>query len=189
MLPIKIDGINRPRGISFNRNLIAHLTQLFSDFGRDLLIQVEFTGETLVKIKRITHLVAGNVGCFAGLLNRHPELDHIEEKLKQVLVLGIPALDGKRQIGFPSFIASPGVRVALGLFPGAITLNGFSASSRTKLWARWLRPMPVFPATTAGIQAPLGVRETTQPASSAAWIEVVPCLMLTSSLASSSGLA
>ena len=36
------------------------------------------------------------------------------------------------------------------------------------------RPMPVLPAMTAGIQAPLGVTETIQPSLSAAWIEVVP---------------
>ncbi len=35
-------------------------------------------------------------------------------------------------------------------------------------------PTPVRPAITAGIQAPLGVTETTQPSSSAASIEVVP---------------
>ena len=39
---------------------------------------------------------------------------------------------------------------------------------------RWLRPMPVRPAITAGFQAPLGVIETTQPSASAATTDVVP---------------
>ena len=47
--------------------------------------------------------------------------------------------------------------------PSSAKRRGFSAASRTKLCARWLRPMPVRPAITAGIQAPLGVTETTQP--------------------------
>jgi hypothetical protein len=58
--------------------------------------------------------------------------------------------------------------------PGSITLNGFSAGSNTNDCARWLRPMPVRPAITAGIQPPLGVTEMTQPSASAAWIDVVP---------------
>src|SRR6266545_3476398 len=39
---------------------------------------------------------------------------------------------------------------------------------------RWLMPMPVFPAMTAGTQPPEGVTETTQPSASAASTEVVP---------------
>ena len=39
---------------------------------------------------------------------------------------------------------------------------------------RWLRPMPVWPAITAGTQPPLGVTETAQPFSSAASTLVVP---------------
>jgi hypothetical protein len=35
-------------------------------------------------------------------------------------------------------------------------------------------PIPVRPAMTAGTHPPLGVMLTTQPAESAAWIEVVP---------------
>ncbi len=80
----------------------------------------------------------------------------------------------------PSRRARPGVRVARGLFPGSMTLKGFLDSSRTKLWARWLRPTPVVPAMTQGTQAPLGVTETTQPSLSAAWMEVVPVRKLSS---------
>ena len=76
--------------------------------------------------------------------------------------------------GAPSLTASVGVSVTRGRLPGAITLNGPSAASVTKLWARCDSPMPVRPAITAGIHPPLGVTDTTQPASSAAWIEVVP---------------
>ena len=53
--------------------------------------------------------------------------------------------------GFPSFIASVGVRVTRGRFPGSITLKGLSRASVTKLCARWLMPMPVLPAITEGI--------------------------------------
>ena len=38
---------------------------------------------------------------------------------------------------------------------------------------RWLRPMPVRPAITAGTHPPDGVTETTQPSSSAASMDVV----------------
>src|SRR6185295_9834635 len=74
----------------------------------------------------------------------------------------------------PSLSASVGVRVARGCLPGSTTLNGFSAGSSTKLCIRWLRPIPVLPAITAGVQPPLGVTDTTQPLSSAASIDVVP---------------
>ena len=78
-----------------------------------------------------------------------------------------PPWTAKERNGLPLFNAMPGVRVARGRLPGSIRLNGFSASSSTKLWARWLIPMPVRPAITAGIQPPLGVMDTTHPASSA----------------------
>jgi hypothetical protein len=78
----------------FNRNLIAHLTQLFSDFAGPFDSGRVYR-ETLVKDQKNHASVAGNVGCFAGLLNRHPELDHIEKKLKQVLVLVSPPWTAK----------------------------------------------------------------------------------------------
>ena len=39
---------------------------------------------------------------------------------------------------------------------------------------RWLMPIPVCPAITAGTHPPLGVTETTHPSSSAASMDVVP---------------
>ena len=85
-----------------------------------------------------------------------------------------PPCTAKARNGLPSFSARLGVSVTRGRLPGATTLYGFSASSSTKLCMRWLIPMPVRPAMTAGIQPPLGVTETTQPSSSAAWMDVVP---------------
>src|SRR5215207_9917832 len=67
-----------------------------------------------------------------------------------------------------------GVRVTRGCLPGAMTLYGPSSARVTKLCARWLSPTPVRPAITAGTQPPLGVIDTTHPASSAASIDVVP---------------
>ena len=64
--------------------------------------------------------------------------------------------------------------VTRGRLPGSITLKGHLPRRVTKLCARWLSPIPVRPAITAGIHPPLGVTETTQPSSSAASIEVVP---------------
>ena len=64
--------------------------------------------------------------------------------------------------------------MARGRLPGAITLYGPSTSWTTNDWARWLMPMPVLPAMTAGIHPPDGVMDTTHPSSSAAWIDVVP---------------
>src|SRR5688572_25022758 len=76
--------------------------------------------------------------------------------------------------GLPSRNASVGVRVTRGRLPGATTLNGFSASSTTKLCMRCERPTPVLPAITAGTHPPEGVIDTTQPSLSAALTDVVP---------------
>src|SRR5687767_9745850 len=76
--------------------------------------------------------------------------------------------------GLPSRNASVGVRVTRGRLPGATTLNGFSASSTTKLCMRCERPTPVLPAITAGTHPPEGVIDTTQPSLSAVLTEVVP---------------
>jgi len=70
--------------------------------------------------------------------------------------------------GTTFFSASDGVSVTRGRLPGATTLNGFSASSSTKLCIRWLIPMPLLPAMHAGNHPPLGVTEIAQPFSSAA---------------------
>ena len=69
-----------------------------------------------------------------------------------------------------------GVSVALGLFPGSKTLYGPSLGSNTKLCILWLKPIPVFPAITAGIHPPLGVIETIHPDVSAACTVVVPAM-------------
>src|SRR5436305_9173502 len=45
-----------------------------------------------------SHLEAVDVRRFGRLLYRHPELDHVEEKLQQVLVLTITALDGEAEV-------------------------------------------------------------------------------------------
>ncbi len=66
-------------------------------------------------------------------------------------------------------------------------MNGFSASSSTKLCMRWLIPMPVRPAMHTGIQPPLGVTEIAQPCSSAAWIDVVPARKVASKSAEARG--
>ena len=46
----------------------------------------------LMGAERALHLIAGDVVRFGGLLHIHPKLDHVEEKLQQVLILGIAAL-------------------------------------------------------------------------------------------------
>src|SRR4051812_30937979 len=90
--------------------------------------------------------------------------------------------------GLPSFSASEGVKVARGRLPGCNTLNGFSLASSTKLCMRWLKPTPVCPAITAGVQPPLGVTDTAQPFSSVASTLVVPSRKLRSYSASAVGL-
>ena len=87
--------------------------------------------------------------------------------------LSPPCTENDRN-GLPFFSARLGVSVARGRLPGSSTLYGFSAGSITKLCMRWLSPTPVRPAMTAGIHPPLGVTDTTQPFSSAAWMDVVP---------------
>ena len=64
--------------------------------------------------------------------------------------------------------------VTRGRLPGSITLYGPSSALGHEALRPLASPIPVCPAITAGIQPPLGVTETTQPSSSAAWIEVVP---------------
>ena len=41
------------------------------------------------------------LGAFDRLLRRHPELDHVEEELQQVLVLAVAALHREREVGRP----------------------------------------------------------------------------------------
>src|SRR6185295_5449876 len=69
-----------------------------------------------------------------------------------------------------------GLNVARGRLPGASTLNGFCASSMPNACMRCDKPTPVWPATNAGTQPPLGVIETTQPFASAACSDVVPAM-------------
>ena len=49
--------------------------------------------------KGAAHLVAGEVGGFAGLLHRHAELNDVEEELQEILVLRVAALHGKAEKG------------------------------------------------------------------------------------------
>ena len=49
--------------------------------------------------ERTLHLVAGDVGGLRCLLDVHAELDDVEEELEQILVLGVAALDGEREVG------------------------------------------------------------------------------------------
>src|SRR5262249_58551031 len=85
-----------------------------------------------------------------------------------------PPCTENTRYGLPSFSASVGVSVARGRLPGCSTLNGFSFGSSTKLCMRWLRPTPVRPAITAGVQPPLGVTDTAHPLASTASTLVVP---------------
>jgi len=131
-------------------------------------------GLRFVPAERAVHLVAVEVGGLGRLLHRHPELDHVQEELQQVLILRIAALHGEREIR--QAVLERKSRRKRGAWPlaGATTLNGLSASSSTNACIRWLMPIPVRPAMHAGTHAPLGVTETTHPFSSAASIDVVP---------------
>ena len=51
--------------------------------------------------ERIAHLVAGDVRRFDRLLHVHAELDHVQEELQQVLVLGVAALHRERKKRLP----------------------------------------------------------------------------------------
>ena len=133
-------------------------------------------GSRLVLAERAAHLVAGDVGRLRRLLHVHPELDDVQEELQQVLVLRVAALHGEGEMGrLPSFKRQPRrERHARPLARLEHVVRVLRLRSSTKLCMRWLMPMPVRPAMTAGIQPPLGVTDTTQPSSSAASIEVVP---------------
>ena len=56
----------------------------------------------------VDHLVARDVRGLAGLLDVHSPLDHVEEELDEVLVLGVPSLDGERKVGAPVLQGQPG---------------------------------------------------------------------------------
>ncbi len=62
----------------------------FHDF-----LESEAAGLDLVLAKRTAHLIAGEIGCLARLLNVEAELDHVEEELEEVLLLRVAALDGE----------------------------------------------------------------------------------------------
>ena len=52
--------------------------------------QSQAAGFGLVVAEGAVHLIAGEIGSFYGLLNRHAELHDIKKELKQVLLLGVP---------------------------------------------------------------------------------------------------
>ena len=63
----------------------------------------EFTGLEFMLTKRCTHLITGHVRCFTGFLNIHSKIHHVNEKLHQVLLLGIPSLHAKGKEWLPVF--------------------------------------------------------------------------------------
>src|SRR5580658_4335631 len=77
---------------------IAHAGQLLAHPGWGLAVEGEPPGERLMLAERVAHLVARDVGSLRRLLHRHAELDHVEEELQQVLILGIAALHGENQV-------------------------------------------------------------------------------------------
>ena len=63
----------------------------------------EHLGFSQVLTEGTLHLVADQVRRFTGLLDVHPEFDHVQEQLQKVLVLGVPSLNGEGQEGFAVF--------------------------------------------------------------------------------------
>src|SRR5690606_5580558 len=57
----------------------------------------------LAAAERKPQLVAVDVCCFGGLLHGHIKLRHVEEKLQQVLVLRVAALNGEGKVRFAFF--------------------------------------------------------------------------------------
>ena len=133
-------------------------------------------GTRLVGAERAAHLVAVDVRGLGRLLDVHPELDDVEEELQQVLVLGVAALDGEGQVRLAVLQRERRRQRHARLLAGREHVVGVLPLVEHEACMRWLRPMPVRPAMTAGIQAPLGVIETTQPSASAAITDVVPDL-------------
>ena len=114
-------------------------------------------------------------GGLGRLLRRHAELHDVQEELQQVLVLGVAALHRESEARLAVLQRERRrQRHARALARLEHVERALRARRCTKLCMRWLRPMPVWPAMTAGIQPPLGVTETTQPSASAASTEVVP---------------
>jgi hypothetical protein len=72
-------------------DLVAHAAEFDAVPFGDSLGELESAGFGGVRAERTLHLVAEDVVRFGGLLHVHLELDHVEEELQQVLVLGVAA--------------------------------------------------------------------------------------------------
>jgi len=66
-----------------------------------MLVQGHSPRLRLVAAKRTAHLIAGDVRRLTSLLHVHPELDHVQEELEEILILGVAALDRETQERFP----------------------------------------------------------------------------------------
>src|SRR2546422_151679 len=92
VLPVEEDGIDGTRGALLELEPVAHLAQVAAHPGRRVGPQGEPAGFRLVVTERVPHLVARDVRRLDRLLHGHPELDHVEKALQQVLVLRVAPL-------------------------------------------------------------------------------------------------
>ena len=95
VLAVKPDGRGRVVGALDHFDLVAHARQLGAGEGRHQGRHLQPPWSGLVGTEGALHMVADDVMGLRRLLHVHVELDHVEKKLQQVLVLAVAALYGK----------------------------------------------------------------------------------------------
>src|SRR5438876_8678875 len=100
---IKEDRVDRSGCSLLKRQLVTHSSQFRSSPVRRRVSKQDSARPDLVLAKRTPHLKAVDIRRFRRLLDSHSELDDVQEKLQQVLVLTVAALDRKSEERFTIF--------------------------------------------------------------------------------------
>jgi hypothetical protein len=133
VLAIEQDRVDRARRALLERQVVAHLAQLAAHPRRRRVGEEDAAGDGLAIAEPLAHLERIDVRRLGGFLRRHPELDDVQEKLQEVLVLRVAAPAPRTRVRLAVLSASVGVSVTCGRLPGSITLYGFCAGSVSKL--------------------------------------------------------
>src|SRR5688572_16457794 len=97
VLLIKINRRDRPRRFGGEPERVTHAPQLAAHPRRHFVVERDAAGLRQMFAKGGGHLIARKVRRFARLLHVHAELDYVQKKLEQILVLRVTALHGKTE--------------------------------------------------------------------------------------------
>ena len=92
VFPVEEYSINGARCAALKAQGVSHCFERFADPVGRFFVKEDITGFGGVIVKGTPHLEAVEIRCFTGFLNVHAKFRDIQEKLEQVLILGIPAL-------------------------------------------------------------------------------------------------